>query len=123
MNDPEMLWLQETLTPEAASRSQRGWRQIASCNGGIVLRLSGEGREGRYRRGHKMKEGARYVKIAEWSDEDRCFIGSCPGLLYGGCHRDDERTVFEQSCLTVDEAIELYPQDGKPLPPLTRGRD
>lgn len=33
-----------------------------------------------------MKESARYVKIVEWSDTDECFVGSCPGLLYGGCH-------------------------------------
>ena len=33
-----------------------------------------------------MKESARYVKIVEWSDEDQCFVGSCPGLFYGGCH-------------------------------------
>lgn len=32
-----------------------------------------------------MKASARYVKIVEWSDEDQCFVGSCPGLLYGGC--------------------------------------
>jgi hypothetical protein len=27
-----------------------------------------------------MKESARYVKIVEWSDEDHCYVGSCPGL-------------------------------------------
>ncbi|MFM2124237.1 MAG: hypothetical protein RL328_688 [Acidobacteriota bacterium] len=70
-----------------------------------------------------MKESARYVKIVEWSDEDRCFVGSCPGLLYGGCHGDDERSVFEQLCQAVDEAIDLYHRDGKPLPPPTSGRD
>lgn len=70
-----------------------------------------------------MNESARYVKIIEWSDEDHCFIGSCPGLLYGGCHGDNELTVFEQLCLAVDEAINLYKRDGKPLPPPTSGRD
>ena len=38
-----------------------------------------------------MKESAPYVKIVEWSDEDQCFVGSCPGLLYGGCHGDGSR--------------------------------
>ena len=70
-----------------------------------------------------MKESARYVKIVEWSDEDRCFVGSCPGLLYGGCHGEDEVVVFAQLCAAVDEAIELYRRDGKPLPPPTSGRD
>ena len=35
-----------------------------------------------------MKETARYVKIVEWSDEDACYVGSSPGLFYGGCHGD-----------------------------------
>lgn len=70
-----------------------------------------------------MKESARYVKIVEWSDEDQCFVGSCPGLLYGGCHGDHELTVFEELCAAADEAIELYKRDGKPLPPPTSGRD
>ena len=70
-----------------------------------------------------MKESARYVKIVEWSEEDQCFVGSCPGLLYGGCHGDHELEVFEQLCAAVDEAIDLYRQDGKPLPPSTSGRD
>jgi predicted RNase H-like HicB family nuclease len=70
-----------------------------------------------------MKDSARYVKIVEWSDEDRCFVGSCPGLLHGGCHGEDEVLVFEQLCEAVDETIKLYQQDGKPLPPATSGRD
>ncbi len=69
-----------------------------------------------------MKESARYVKIVEWSDEDGCFVGSCPGLLYGGCRGDDEMAVFEQLCVAVDEAIDLYGRDGKPLLPPTSGR-
>ena len=30
-----------------------------------------------------MKESARYAKVVEWSDEDECNVGSCPGLLWG----------------------------------------
>jgi predicted RNase H-like HicB family nuclease len=70
-----------------------------------------------------MKDSARYVKIVEWSEEDNCFVGSSPGLLYGGCHGDDEQQVFEELCQVVEETIELYHQDGKPLPPPTSGRD
>ena len=70
-----------------------------------------------------MKESARYVKIVEWSEEDGCYVGSSPGLLFGGCHGEDERQVFEQLCQIVEETIELYHQDGKPLPPATSGRD
>jgi predicted RNase H-like HicB family nuclease len=70
-----------------------------------------------------MKDSARYVKIVEWSEEDNCFVGSSPGLLYGGCHGDDEQQVFEELCRIVEETIELYHQYGKPLPPPTSGRD
>lgn len=70
-----------------------------------------------------MKASARYAKIVEWSEEDQCYVGSAPGLILGGCHGDDEREVFEELCRIVDEAITLYQQDGKPLPPATSGRD
>ncbi len=70
-----------------------------------------------------MKESARYVKIVEWSDEDQCYVGSSPGLIYGGCHGDNEREVFDELCRVVEEAIVLYKQDGKALPPSTSGRD
>ncbi len=29
-----------------------------------------------------MAKGDRYVKVVEWSDEDNCFIGSCPELFW-----------------------------------------
>lgn len=70
-----------------------------------------------------MKESALYAKIVEWSEEDQCFVGSAPGLVYGGCHGSDEKEVFDQLCQIVDEIIELYHREGKPLPPPTAGRD
>lgn len=70
-----------------------------------------------------MKESARYAKIVEWSDEDECFVGSSPGLIYGGCHGQDERAVFDELCEVVEEAIALFHQDGRALPPPTSGRD
>lgn len=70
-----------------------------------------------------MKDSARYAKIVEWSDEDECYVGSAPGLLLGGCHGPDERTVFAELCQIVEEAIELYRADGRALPPPTSGRD
>ncbi len=70
-----------------------------------------------------MKPSDRYVKIVEWSESDQAYVGSAPGLILGGCHGDDERTVFDELCDIVEEAIALYEQDGKPLPPPTSGRD
>ncbi|MCG6867181.1 MAG: hypothetical protein LJE91_00180 [Gammaproteobacteria bacterium] len=70
-----------------------------------------------------MKESARYAKIVEWSEEDQCYVGSAPGLVLGGCHGSDEKAVFDELCDIVDEAIDLYMKDGRPLPPSTSGRD
>jgi len=70
-----------------------------------------------------MKESARYTKIVEWSEIDGCYVGSCPGLFYGGCHGEDEQEVFAELCQIVEETIALYRRDGKPLPPPTSGKD
>ncbi len=63
-----------------------------------------------------MKESARYAKIVEWSEEDQCFVGSSPGLVYGGCRGSDEKAVFDELCQIVEEAIAIYHRDGKSLP-------
>jgi len=70
-----------------------------------------------------MKDSAKYVKIVEWSEEDQCYVGSAPGLIYGGCHGQNEKEVFEELCLIVEEAITIYSKEGKTLPPPTSGRD
>ena len=70
-----------------------------------------------------MRDSAKYVKIIEWSDKDQCFIGSCPSLFYGGCHGDNEQEVFTELCEIVEETIELYKEDGKPLPTPTSGKE
>lgn len=70
-----------------------------------------------------MKDSAKYVKIVEWSAEDQCYVGSAPGLILGGCHGDNEMSVFAELCQLVDEAIEIYLADNRPLPPATAGRD
>ena len=45
-----------------------------------------------------MKDSAKYVKVVTWSEEDQCFVGSAPGLFFGGCHGDDEKEVFHELC-------------------------
>lgn len=70
-----------------------------------------------------MKDSAKYAKIVEWSEEDQCYVGSAPGLVYGGCHGTDEKAVFEELCQIVEEAVALYRAEGRSLPPATSGRD
>ena len=70
-----------------------------------------------------MSDAAKYVKIVAWSEEDQCYVGSCPNLFYGGCHGDDEKKVFAELCDLVEETIQLYQAESKPLPPPTSGFD
>jgi predicted RNase H-like HicB family nuclease len=70
-----------------------------------------------------MNQSARYVRLVEWSDEDQCFVGSCPELFYGGCHGDDPRQVFDVLCQLVEETLEVYQREGKSLPKPLSGRD
>ncbi len=70
-----------------------------------------------------MKMSSRYVKIVEWSEEDQCYVGSCPGLFYGGCHGVNEEEVFSELCRIVEETIDLYRRDGRSLPSPTSGKD
>ena len=65
-----------------------------------------------------MKDGTKHVKIVEWSDADRRYVVSSPGLMRGGCQGDDELEVFVGVRRIVDEVIALYRKDGKALPAL-----
>jgi predicted RNase H-like HicB family nuclease len=69
-----------------------------------------------------MKDSARYVKIVEWSDEDQCYVGQCPGVVGPCCHGADEAQVYADLCEIVDEWIDLMQRDGKPLPAPTAGK-
>ncbi len=69
-----------------------------------------------------MKASDRYLKIVEWSEEDRCYVGTCPGLMLGGVHGDDEVEVFRELSQAVDEWIEICERDAVPLPEATAGR-
>lgn len=70
-----------------------------------------------------MKPGDNYFKIVEWSEEDQCYIGRCPGLMMGGIHGDDEAEVYKELCQGVEEWIRIYNEDGDPLPPPTAGKE
>jgi predicted RNase H-like HicB family nuclease len=69
-----------------------------------------------------VNDSARYIKIVEWSDEDQCFVGQCPGVIGPCCHGDDEADVYAQLCQIVDEWLAGLKDDGKPLPPPTAGK-
>jgi predicted RNase H-like HicB family nuclease len=70
-----------------------------------------------------MKPGDRYLKIVEWSAEDRCYVGSCPSLMLGGIHGANETRVYAELCQAVEEWIAIHAQAGLPLPPPTAGKE
>jgi predicted HicB family RNase H-like nuclease len=70
-----------------------------------------------------MKAGDEYLKIVQWSEDDGCYVGTCPGVLRGGVHGDDESAVYKELCEVVAETIELYKSDSRPLPKPTASRE
>ena len=58
-----------------------------------------------------MKANDRYLKIVEWSEEDKCYLGTCPGLMLGGIHGDDEMKVYRELREAVDEWIAIHQDD------------
>ncbi len=70
-----------------------------------------------------MKASDKYIKIVEWSEDDQCYVGTCPGLMLGGIHGSNETRVYRELCQAVDEWIRLYQEDGDPLPAATAGKD
>jgi predicted HicB family RNase H-like nuclease len=70
-----------------------------------------------------MKASDQYLKIVEWSEEDQCYVGTCPGLMLGGIHGQDETAVYEELCEAVEEWIQIQEEDGDPLPDPTAGKE
>ena len=70
-----------------------------------------------------MKVSDQYIKIVEWSEEDQCYVGTCPGLMLGGIHGEDEAKVYKELCQAVEEWIEIYQEDKEPLPESTAGKE
>jgi predicted HicB family RNase H-like nuclease len=70
-----------------------------------------------------MKVSDQYIKIVEWSEVDQCYVGTCPGLMLGGIHGDDEAKVYKELCQAVEEWIETYQEDKEPLPESTAGKE
>jgi predicted HicB family RNase H-like nuclease len=68
------------------------------------------------------KKSDAYLKVVEWSEEDQCYIGSCPGLMFGGVHGRTEKEVYEKLCKVVEEWIKDSESSGMPLPEATSDR-
>ena len=62
------------------------------------------------------KTSDRYVKVVAWDEEDQCYIGRCPGLMFGGVHGSDETAVYQDLRQAIDEWIQLHEAEGRSLP-------
>ena len=58
-----------------------------------------------------MTGNPEYNGVVEWSDEDQCFIGYCPGIIGPCCHGDDESEVHRELRQIVEEWQEIEKQD------------
>ena len=70
----------------------------------------------------EMMERDSYVKLVEWSDEDQCYVGTCPGLMLGGVHGSNEFDVYKRLCEAIDGWIDIARREGAPLPKPTAGK-
>jgi len=70
-----------------------------------------------------MKLSDRYLKIIEWSEDDQCYVGRCPGLMLGGVHGENEESVYRELCQAVEKWILIHKEDRSPLPPATAGKE
>jgi predicted HicB family RNase H-like nuclease len=70
-----------------------------------------------------MKLSDTYLKVVEWSEEDNCYVGRCPGLMLGGVHGLDEVKVYQEICDAVEEWIQIHEEEKIPLPPATAGKE
>ena len=66
-----------------------------------------------------MKDSDKYLKIVEWSEEDKCYVGSAPGWIGPCCHGDNEEKVYKDLCKVVEEWVTIYKKDKSKLPPPT----
>lgn len=64
-----------------------------------------------------------YTKVVEWSEEDQCYVGTCPGVMLGGIHGADEAKVYGELCQAVEGWIEIYQEDRDSLPESTSGKE
>ncbi|VFN07342.1 MAG: hypothetical protein BECKG1743E_GA0114224_111882 [Candidatus Kentron sp. G] len=63
-----------------------------------------------------MKESDKYHKWVEWSEEDQVYIAKCPDLITG-IHGDDPVSLYGELCELVQDVINHFRREGRPLPP------
>lgn len=57
-----------------------------------------------------------YLRVVEWSPEDRCFVGSAPPLIGRCCHGPTETRVLRQLTRIVEEWVRLANEQALAVP-------
>lgn len=68
----------------------------------------------------KRRENAvarEYLRVVEWSPEDRCYVGSAPPLIGRCCHGPTEANVLRQLKRIVADWVRLADKESVALPP------
>ncbi len=63
-----------------------------------------------------MKPADQYHRFVYWSEEDACYIGTCPDLCGPCCHGEDANEVFRELGEIVEEHLDLLKREGRPMP-------
>ena len=57
-----------------------------------------------------------YLRVVEWSPEDRCYVGSAPPLVGRCCHGPTEASVLRQLKGIVAEWVRLADKESVTIP-------
>lgn len=63
-----------------------------------------------------QNESIKYLKFLNWSVEDNCFIGFCPGVIGLCCQGDDMVELYRELCKIINEWIEIASKEYEGLP-------
>ncbi len=59
-----------------------------------------------------MTELLTYEGVIEWSEDDQCYIGHCPGLVGPCCHGDSRAQVEDELRQIIEDWLEIDKRDG-----------
>ena len=61
----------------------------------------------------------RYLPLVRWSDEDKCYVGSCPPIIGECCHGDEPAKVMRALTIIMDEHLAYMDEDKVAYPAAT----
>ena len=63
-----------------------------------------------------MDNQTTYSMKIHWSDEDRCFIGTCPEFPHASAFGDTQEEAIRELAIAIDLAIQSHLEEGWTLP-------